>query len=366
MSSRVLFTVGVAVAACSGPPGQPVPLAPMPAPVPEPEPEPGPPDPPVQRRIELTFAGDVMFGGWFHDRFRHVPVDELDPLAAVDALLASDLAVVNLETPVVAEIPTDVTGHLRFVATPEQIAVLPRHGIGAVTIANNHANDVGDQGLDETPVHLRALGLRVLGAADGAPFRVETIDVDGWRIAFVAATVKLNRKASLERIPWVRGEKLVETIGPLVADARDEHDLVIVFLHWGEERADEPAPWQVDAARALIDAGAAAVIGSHPHVLQRIERYGAGVIAYSLGNFVFRNIEQPQRLTGVLRLAFDRDRRCLALASFHPAVMRGGLVAHPVPAEGATFTQVVDRLTTLSHGTDWFPAGDRIVTPGGC
>jgi poly-gamma-glutamate synthesis protein (capsule biosynthesis protein) len=344
----------------------------LPAPTPEPERVVVVPVHPPKLRLELTFVGDVMFGGWFDGQFRAVPVPALDPLGEVDGLLASDLAFANLETPVVATIPGDVTGHLRFGATPDQVVVLPRHGIRAVTVANNHANDLGDMGMTETPRHLDALGIAAAGAArDGQPaVRVETIEIEGWRVGVIAATVRLNRKSgAIERIPWMRAEELVERVVPVVAEARRDHDVVIVALHWGVERADRPDRWQVEAAHALVDAGADAVIGSHPHVLQGIERYRGSVIAYSLGNFVFRNVDTPQRFTGVLRLAFEND--CLAGVAFHPAVMRGGELAHPQPAGGHTFDEVAARLSTLSASrplepTRWDTVGDRLVTAGAC
>src|SRR5690606_39036771 len=72
-----------------------------------------------------------------------------------------------------------------------------------------------------------------------------------------------------------------------IAEVKEEADLVIVLIHWGIERAEEPEPYQVNKAHALIDAGADLVIGSHPHVLQGLESYIGKWIAYSLGNFIF-------------------------------------------------------------------------------
>ncbi|MGH2687659.1 MAG: CapA family protein, partial [Actinomycetota bacterium] len=64
-------------------------------------------------------------------------------------------------------------------------------------------------------------------------------------------------------------------------------DAVVVMVHWGTEGSALPDPAQVRLAHQLVDAGAAAVIGSHPHVLQPVIRYRDAVVAYSLGNFVF-------------------------------------------------------------------------------
>jgi len=72
-----------------------------------------------------------------------------------------------------------------------------------------------------------------------------------------------------------------------VARAREIADTVVVSLHWGEEYETKHNAGQTRVARLLVDAGANIVIGHHPHVVQEIERYNGGLIAYSLGNFIF-------------------------------------------------------------------------------
>lgn len=337
--------------------------------------DPAAPDPRAER-IELTFMGDVMFGGTFSGRFVPQDAEAHDPLTEIEPLVASDLPLANLETTVVADIPVArMKGNLRFAATPGQVALLPRHGIKTVTIANNHANDLDSAGLHETPTHLRALGITFIGgfATDGPVFRAETILVKGWKIGFVAATTKLNRpqKPGDPVVPLVDIAELQATLVPIIEKARAGHDLVIVVLHWGTQYADTPAPEQVAAARAFIDAGARAVIGHHPHILQAAERYKDGLIAYSLGNFVFQNAVKGQRDTGILRLGFSRaGAGCIDLVAFYPAVMRGQPVHHPVPATGTELTDIARKLQKLSSSkpfsTRWTLANDRLTAPAAC
>jgi poly-gamma-glutamate capsule biosynthesis protein CapA/YwtB (metallophosphatase superfamily) len=80
------------------------------------------------------------------------------------------------------------------------------------------------------------------------------------------------------------------------------------FFHWGWENEPGPSARQRELARALIDAGADAVIGSHPHVTQGVEMYRGRPIVYSLGNFVFDLLDQPANAVGwVLQLVVDRE-----------------------------------------------------------
>jgi len=336
--------------------------------------------PDLAERIELTFTGDVMFGGTFGGSWMPSKVPARDPLEKVAHLLKSDLALANLETTVMTTIPK-LQGSLRFVATPDQVATLPRHGLMAVTLANNHANDAGAAGVDETPAHLADLGMTVIGAAraDASVYPVDTIDVRGWKVGFVAATTKLNRAQQKQEegetvgpraIPLLAPEDLKDSLLPVITEAKEDHDVVIVVLHWGVQYEDTPAPWQVAAARAFIDAGASAVVGHHPHVLQGIERYGEGVIAYSLGNFVFQNSSSPSRETGVLRLGFSRTERCLDQLVFHPAIVRVGDIYYPDVPSARELVEVGKRVIGLSGSkklkTSWRLAGDAFVADAPC
>jgi poly-gamma-glutamate synthesis protein (capsule biosynthesis protein) len=63
--------------------------------------------------------------------------------------------------------------------------------------------------------------------------------------------------------------------------ARADHDLLVVLVHWGDEQSEKPGARQRRIAHALIDGGVDLVIGHHPHVLQAVEHYQGGLIAYS-------------------------------------------------------------------------------------
>jgi poly-gamma-glutamate synthesis protein (capsule biosynthesis protein) len=86
-------------------------------------------------------------------------------------------------------------------------------------------------------------------------------------------------------------------------------DVVLVSMHAGVEYAAKPHPAQMSFARAAIGAGAAAVLGHHPHVVQPVEEYGGGVIFYSLGNFVFDQFQRKETQQGMLaELEFEGPR----------------------------------------------------------
>jgi poly-gamma-glutamate synthesis protein (capsule biosynthesis protein) len=325
----------------------------------------------VADHIELTFTGDIMFGGTFSGKWRPQEAGTFDPLAEIAPKLKADFVLPNLETTVVAKIPVDkLVGDLRFAARPDQVATLTRNGVHAVTIANNHANDIDGPGVIETATRLKELGITAFGAAraDGGGPRVETVDVRGWRVGIIASTVWLNRGQRREdpKIPLVAQKDFTRDMVKLVKEARADHDLVFVVVHWGIQYVDDPEKWQVDAAHDIIDAGADALIGHHPHLLHRIERYKNGVIAYSLGNFLFNNALPLQRNTGILRLGFSAPKHCLDLVVLHPAAMYSSPVHHPRPVTGTIFDEIVARMTKLARNTPIKVEGDHLVVQPVC
>jgi len=340
-----------------------------------------PPPPAKAPRVELAFVGDLMFGGYFDDHYDPQVVEKHDPLVDIAPALAADLAFGNLETTITRKLPNnggphDGKGHKRFVTLPVRVAVLARdRRFHAVTLANNHQLDNDVPGLVETPQILDELGLRYVGAARAQRdqrFVVEPLDVKGWKVGFLAATAQTNRTPLRDpgpHIAYVPAPALKNQLVPVIEAARGAYDLIVVQLHWGQEYEDAPARWQIDTAHALIDAGADAVIGHHPHVLQGIERYKGGVIAYSLGNFVFPNGKERIRNTGVLHLGFAAGARpCLDAIGFDPAVQIRTPIMHPIPATGAAREEVATRLATLSKpmATRWDTSGPRFTAPAAC
>lgn len=318
--------------------------------------------------FEMAFVGDVIFGRYRAQGFDPIAEDGIEVFAEVTELLRSNLTIGNLETPVVRALPekSPIVSSARFGASAEMAFPLAGAGFHAMSLANNHAYDLRGSGLEETPEILAELGIVALGPASDEPptVRLQTLERDGWRVGVVAVATRLNGRKpyGLPSIPLVPTVELAKQLGPLVKEARASHDLLLVLVHWGEEYRDTPTSAQRWAAHALVDAGVDIVVGHHPHVLQGIERYGDGIIAYSMGNFLFDNPESTQRQTGVLRIR-ARGRGCLDAVMFHPVRIEADPVVHPVPATGEHADAIEARLRRLSErwGTRWVEQGDALA-----
>jgi poly-gamma-glutamate synthesis protein (capsule biosynthesis protein) len=215
-------------------------------------------------------------------------------------------------------------------ANPQLATEVARTGASVVTLANNHAFDFGPTGLRDTEEALGEAAIPYVGAGPDidANLRPAVLAADDRRVAFLGLATTLPNGCSAGPFrPGVAGIRVlsrfvidpvsldenpgmspfVETVTmpgdteraiEAVRQARQAADLVIVGIHWGVPNGwvartqSELATYQEPLGHALIDAGADAVIGHHPHVLQGVEVYRGQPIFYSLGNFLFHSLLQ--------------------------------------------------------------------------
>jgi hypothetical protein len=317
------------------------------------------PPPAKADAIELTFVGDMIFGRYREDNMfdpivepAKVKADDplAGPFAELEAQLRSDALIGNLETPVVELLPakSPIGSKYRFGGGRSDVRMLADAGFAVLSLANNHYFDLREEGQLQTPKILAEEGIFPIGASrtEAPLYRVETFETQGWKLGFLAVTNRINApiREGTPQVPYIELTSMVKLLGPLVEQARADHDLIIVAVHWGDEYEEKPNIYQQKTARGLIDLGVDLVIGHHPHVLQGIERYAGGLIAYSLGNFLFEHTGAIPRLTGVLRTRWIADGPCLEDVVFHPAYMKRTPYPHPTAATGGMGKQVRKRV----------------------
>lgn len=279
--------------------------------------------------VRLAFVGDVMLS----DGPGRVIAAGRDPFAHVaERLRQADVRIGNLEC-VIAASGRALDKPWTFRAHPRVLPVLQRH-LDVVSVANNHVGDFGREAFVEMLGHLDASGIPRVGggrnlAEAHSPLIVEK---HGLRIALLAYDEFFPRsfEAGADRpgSAWSDDEQVVDDI----RRARSEHraDLVIPFMHWGSEGEPVANARQRQLARLMIDAGADAVVGAHPHVVQDAEVHRGKPIVYSLGNFVFDGFESLEQRTGwMLFLGVDRS----GVREWHVEPVRTDVegVPHPLP-----------------------------------
>ncbi len=254
--------------------------------------------------VRIVFGGDVMLARNVGEQIEKSSPDY--PWLGIKKYLSqADIAVVNLEC-VVGTQQRSVDKKWVFEANPAVLAGLKNAGIDCVSLANNHNYDYFGTGVVETVDSVWSAGIVPVGAGRNAEefFAPRSFYVRGNWFAIIGLNdTKSGYWGDDEpgcAPTWKAfGESLAVK---QIATMKKLGALVIVFEHWGREYDTVPRKRQIELAHKFIDAGASAVIGSHPHRLQGIEFYGGGIIAYSLGNLVFDQHDFLGNIGGLLEI----------------------------------------------------------------
>lgn len=308
-------------------------------------------EPLTSKPTEFTVAavGDTMLGGTATPELDHLGYDYPFELVR-EVLTKADIAFANLEGPLTTGGQPATQKQYVFRSPPDKVApALARAGIRVVSLANNHSMDYGWEGLTDTMRALDEAGIRHVGAGESlaAARRPAIVEVQGKRVAFLAYSLTFPEEfwAAADKPGTPFGHE--EHVRADVAAARKRADVVLVSFHWGREGTTTLRDYQMQLGRAAIDAGASAVLGHHPHILQAVERYRDGVILYSLGNFVFGSYSADATRSVIALLTF-RDRQ-LASVRFVPInVKNAEVVFQPRLLTGSDADDVVRTLQTLS------------------
>jgi len=244
--------------------------------------------------LTIMMGGDVMFDRHIRLLGMNNGYDRLLAPAA-DLFKSADIAVVNLEGPITSN-PSktllangETTKALSFTFATDTAPVLARANIALVSLANNHADNMGYGGFAETKKWLDAAGVGYFGSPWNSSSTEAVVTRDGITVAFVGYHAF---QPGIDRI---------------LADVRklsSEGDLVVVMPHWGDEYVASSSPLLQKEAREFVAAGAGAVIGSHPHVvmdhewLPSADGHGTVPVYYSLGNLLFDQYFSPAVMNG--------------------------------------------------------------------
>lgn len=277
--------------------------------------------------VSMVFVGDLMLADFPGQRIKqgHNP---FKPFASI--LNKSDIRIGNLEC-VISTMGAAEDKPFTFRAHPRVLKLLKKH-FDAVSLANNHTGDFGHAAFAQMLGFLTQAKMPFFGGGQDLQqahqpllFKRKgiTIAVLGYNEFFPRSfEADVDRPGSA----WSDDEQVASDIKA----AREVHhaDVVIPFMHWGVEDEPYATTRQQSLARLMIDAGADAVVGSHPHVTQNTEFYKGRPIVYSLGNFVFDGYSSLENTTG-WALQLDVDSTGVKKARIHVARIDRYATPHP-------------------------------------
>ena len=246
--------------------------------------------------MRLAFVGDVMLGRLVNRRLRSVPPD--CPWGDTLPVLAqADIRFANLEC-VLADGGTPQPGKVfHFRSDVRNVAVLMAAGIDAVSLANNHVLDYGEDAFLEALPALDSSGILHAGAGPDleAALRPAIRRVGPAAVGLIAFTDNQPDWEAGMRRPGVyyvpvdgssRGDARISDLLALVRRTKARADLLVVSAHWGGNWGAEVPSAHRDLGRALVDAGADVVFGHSAHIFRGVELYRGRPIIYSAGDFI--------------------------------------------------------------------------------
>ena len=303
--------------------------------------------------VYLTIAavGDIMMGTT-HPKDLLPPKDGRDIFEKVKfAIAGNDIVFGNLEGPLIDGGETTKCEKYNYCfafRTPTRyVHYLNDAGFMAMGIANNHANDFGEEGRMSTLRTLSGAGIQPVGGKAIARFTLK-----GKRIAIAGFSYSTSTPYSFTILNIPKAEAIVSNLTA-------ENDIVIVSFHGGSEgRKYQHVPGEAEIfmgeergdvmkfSRAVIDAGADMVIGHGPHVLRAMEVYRGRLIAYSLGNFLTYarfNLKGPNGISAVLNARMNAETGEFLEGRIIPVKLVGEGI--PVPDEKKQAVEIIQRLT---------------------
>lgn len=257
----------------------------QPAPITKPAPH------PVSLSSNTLYTGNIFWGRYINDWSMASPLKTAYPFSRLNEFHREnyDAWIGGLECPTVpgdTQTSAQQEATLSFNCSPDYLPEFKKW-FSIVTLANNHTDNRGVEGFDETKRQLDAVGIQYFGHYD--PYVAD----DACEVVALPVTVTYSDQSKQsKKLPVAMcGFHGVFKIPPADTIAQIQkyapYMPVIAMPHMGVEYVATPNQLKTSTYRAMIDAGADMVLGDHPHWVQTTEAYKGKLIVYSMGNFMF-------------------------------------------------------------------------------
>lgn len=236
--------------------------------------------------MKIAFVGDIMLGRLVNGALIDRPAVSVwgDTLPI---LRGADLRIGNLECVITdkSERWSETTKEFFFRSDVKNVAVLAEAGINAVSLANNHILDFGEEGMGDSFGLLKRAGIYYAGAGKnfGEAMKPAIWTTGGKKIGMISFTDNMPEwGATPNKAGTYQGKDLLQ----LIKETKKKVEFLVVAAHWGGNWGYNPPEEHRELAKAMIDAGADIIFGTSPHVFRGIEIYKEKAIIYSAGDFV--------------------------------------------------------------------------------
>ena len=321
------------------------------SPAADPSPSPSPsPTPTAAPTFSVTAGGDVIGGFGVSGVVAGMGSDLFKSIAPT--FEKSDFGFVNLESPLTTGGDAQGWKDVVIKGNPDLAPAMAESGINVVTMANNHAGDMGDSGLLDSITYCGKHDVAVVGAGEdlGEAMKGTVLETeDGVKVAFLGFTdvLPVGYPATSSSPGVAPGRADLSAVKKAVKAAARKADFVVVGWHWNFEYKRAPSPLEESEGKAAIDAGADIVFAHHPHLLNGVEAYHGGLIFYSLGNLVFSGFSGETAETVLVRAKVSEEG---IDAQLIPVV--GGGSGVPSVVKGSQADSILRRFQGFSAALD--------------
>lgn len=284
------------------------------------------------RVVNIKAIGDVMLGRGVAMRLNG---DFIKPfIETADFLNSADITFANLECSISSR-GTRLIGKGYWLQAPyEALEGVLYAGIDIVNIANNHILDFNEIAMTDTIEALQQNNIKYIGAGANLNEARQSVvfDIEGTKVGFLGYSDFYQYGYGIpgqKELRYLEATDNISGIAPLkfdlieqdIINLRESVDYLIISLHWGVEESHHVPEEQREFAYKILDAGADAILGHHPHQLQGIEIYNGKPIIYSMGNFIFDQNDKENNETVIIDMDIKNDK-VIRLEAI-PAVIKG-------------------------------------------
>lgn len=272
-------------------------------------------DVPEIHKAKLAAVGDILIHSTVYKAAKTPNGFNFNPAFSKmkPYLLQADIALANQES-MIGGVKHGLSTYPTF-NSPQQIGdALKEAGIDLVTVANNHTLDRGEKVIQSALQYWDQLGIPYTGSFKDKEDRqrIRLMEKNGIIFSFLAYTYGTNGIPVPKDKPFLVNLIDLPKIKQEVALAKEQSDVIVASLHFGDEYTSMPNSFQKKMVQALADEGVHIIIGHHPHVLQPtawVEGQGGNrsFVAYSLGNFLSGQRGNRKDIGGIVQIEVEKE-----------------------------------------------------------
>jgi poly-gamma-glutamate synthesis protein (capsule biosynthesis protein) len=240
-------------------------------------------------------------------------------------LTSADIAYCNQESP--SDPAAPVSGYPTFNAPASFANDLKNVGCNVINLANNHAYDKGQAGINATNDvwrNLKPLAMAGISSSPAQQRQISTFSVKGVKFAFLSYSQCSNNQAVSSYGLNILSKSLADS--QIAAARSDKVDMIIAAMHSCKEGSSAEDSWQDQWAEYFAGKGVDIVIGTGPHWLQPVKRLpkaggGDTVVWFSLGNFLNTQLDVNGLIGGIAVMDIDATTKTVTRLGFMPTYM---------------------------------------------